>query len=60
MLYWGRTEGPVEELLVVIDSSIMEIFVNGGETAFTTRFYLEEKEREIGVSGCDGYILEMI
>ena len=56
----GRTEGPVEELLVLIDSSIMEIFVNGGETVFTTRLYLEAEERVIDVSGCDGYVLEMI
>ena len=56
----GRTEGPVEELLVLIDSSIMEIFVNGGETVFTTRLYLEAEERVIDVSGYDGYVLEMI
>ena len=56
----GRTEGPVEELLVLIDSSIMEIFVNGGETVFTTRLYLEAEERVIDVSGCDGYVMEMI
>lgn len=56
----GRMEGPVEELLVLIDSSIMEIFVNGGETVFTTRLYLEAEERVIDVSGCDGYVMEMI
>ena len=42
----------VRELLVIIDSSIVEVFVNEGETVFTTRIYLEKTERELDVSGC--------
>lgn len=32
----GRTEKSVEKLLVLLDSSIAEIFVNDGELVFTT------------------------
>lgn len=42
----------VRELLVIIDSSIVEVFVNEGETVFTTRIYLEKTERELDVGGC--------
>ena len=50
----GRVEGMVREMLVIIDSSIVEVFVNSGETVFTTRIYLEKEERELDVSGCSG------
>lgn len=56
----GRTEGQVEELLIIIDSSIVEIFVNGGETVFTTRLYLENAERDINVSECKSYTMEVV
>lgn len=48
----GYTERAVEFLLVLIDSSIAEIFVNSGETVFTTRFYLRKEERELSCEGC--------
>ena len=48
----GRVDAMVRELLVIIDSSIVEVFVNEGETVFTTRIYLEKTERELDVSGC--------
>ena len=47
----GRVEGSVEELIVLVDSSIVEVFVNGGETVFTTRIYLEKKDRELVTDG---------
>ncbi len=40
-------------MLVLTGSSIVEVFVNGGETVFTTRIYLEKEERELDVSGCE-------
>ena len=43
----GRTRGMVESLLILVDSSIAEIFVNGGEIVFTTRIYLEKAERDM-------------
>lgn len=48
----GRVDGMVREMLVLIDSSIAEVFVNEGETVFTTRIYLEREERELSISGC--------
>ena len=56
----GRTEGRIEDILVLIDSSIVEIFLNGGETVFTTRIYLEKNEREIDMSACKNYKIEII
>lgn len=53
----GRVQGRIEELLVIIDSSIAEIFVNGGETVFTTRFYLEKEERTLNLGDCSAYEL---
>ena len=47
----GRVEDRVEELLVLIDSSIVEVFVNGGETVFTTRVYLDKKDRNLAADG---------
>ena len=47
----GRVERMVEDLLVIIDSSIAEVFVNGGEIVFTTRIYLEKKDRELVTDG---------
>lgn len=47
----GRTEKAVERLLILIDSSIAEVFVNDGEIVFTTRIYLEREERSLKVSG---------
>ena len=47
----GRVEDRVEELLVLIDSSIVEVFVNGGETVFTTRIYLDKKDRNLAADG---------
>lgn len=43
----GRVRGEVEDILILIDSSVAEIFVNGGELVFTTRFYLDKSERTI-------------
>lgn len=55
-----RTAGDVENLLILIDSSIVEFFINGGEAVFTTRIYLEREEREIRLLECEKYRLEMI
>ena len=38
-------------MLILIDSSIAEIYVNQGETVFTTRIYLDEQDRELEVCG---------
>ena len=56
----GRTEKSVEKLLVLLDSSIAEIFVNDGELVFTTRIYLETSERRLQVTGSGLCRLEMI
>ena len=55
-----RIEEAVENLLILVDSSIVELFVNGGEAVFTTRIYLENEEREIKLSECEKYKLEVI
>lgn len=47
----GRVEEQVEDILVIIDSSIAEVFVNGGETVFTTRIYLDKQERQLVTDG---------
>ena len=51
----GRVSGKVDELTVLADSSIVEVFVNGGELVFTTRIYLEGRERDLAVSGAGKY-----
>ena len=51
----GRVSGKVDELTVLADSSIVEVFVNGGELVFTTRIYLEGRERDLTVSGAGKY-----
>ena len=56
----GRTEKSVEKLLVLLDISIAEIFVNDGELVFTTRIYLETSERRLQVTGSGLCRLEMI
>ena len=43
----------VESLLILVDSSIAEIFVNGGEIVFTTRIYLEKAERIWSFAGAE-------
>lgn len=47
----GRTRKAAENLLILIDSSIAEIFVNDGEIVFTTRFYLNPQERDLEIHG---------
>ncbi len=56
----GRTHGSVDKLLVLIDSSIVEIFVNDGELVFTTRIYLQKQERILRIQGEGSRILEVI
>ena len=51
----GRTVKCVEDLTVIIDNSIVEVFVNGGELVFTTRIYLESEERDLTVHGAGKY-----
>ncbi len=46
----GILEMDVENVEILIDSSIMEIFINGGAMVFTTRIYLKENERELWAS----------
>lgn len=47
----GRTSGPIQKLLILIDNSILELFANDGEMSMTTRIYLKENERKIKVTG---------
>ena len=47
----GYVEGEAEELFIVIDSSIAEIFVNNGKIVLTTRFYLGTDERGLSCKG---------
>ena len=49
----------MEQILVLIDSSIVEVFVNGGERVFTSRIYLEKGERELAFCGSGAWRLEM-
>ena len=56
----GRGENKVEDLLILIDSSIIEIFVNQGELVFTTRIYLEKEEREIWSGKWENTSLEIV
>lgn len=56
----GRTENSAEKLLILIDSSIAEIFVNDGEVVFTTRIYLENEERRLKLTGSGSCKLEVI
>ena len=56
----GRVEKQVEDLLILIDSSIVEIFVNQGEMVFTTRIYLEKNEREISFQQWENISLETV
>ena len=51
----GRTVKCVEDLTVIIDNSIVEVFVNGGELVLTTRIYLETEERDLTVHGAGKY-----
>lgn len=57
-----QTAGPAytEILLILIDSSIVEIFVNQGEIVFTTRIYLEKNEREISFQQWENISLETV
>lgn len=56
----GRVEEPIEEIFILLDSSIAEIFINQGELVFTTRIYLEMEEREIVFKQKEKLELEMI
>ena len=56
----GRLSGPIRELTVLADSSVIEVFINGGEMTFTTRIYLGKDERELSVSGPGTYSLSVI
>ena len=56
----GRVEGKTEEMLILLDSSIVEIFINQGELVFTTRIYLEMDEREITFKQKEKLELEII
>lgn len=46
----GRTRKDTDQLLLLIDSSIVELYLNEGEMVFTTRIYLKEQERELEIS----------
>ncbi len=45
----GFLEKTVKKLQVILDSSIVEIFVNDGEMVFTSRFYLSKEHRDLKV-----------
>lgn len=61
----GRTErrlrlDALKKLRLFVDTSMVEIFVNGGEAALTSRFYIDDGQdaavhpREIGIRGAAG------
>ena len=52
----GRTcrKARIEELRdirIFVDTSLVEIYINGGETVFTSRFYFPDERREILIQG---------
>ena len=47
----GRTRKAAENLLILIDGSIAEIFVNDREIVYTTRIYLKPQERDLEIHG---------
>lgn len=52
----GRTNrsmclAELNHLRVIVDTSMVEIFVNGGEAVLTSRFYFPDDEREIQIDG---------
>lgn len=52
----------VESIRAIVDSSLLEIYINEGEIVFTTRFYFQAEERNIKISGMEGklyYLDEM-
>ncbi len=44
----------LKSLTIFCDTSSLEIFVNGGEEVFTSRFYPEQNERSICMNGLEG------
>lgn len=50
----------LESLRIMADTSLLEVYVNGGEAVLTTRFYFPGRERIVGIKGAGtvtGYYL---
>jgi beta-fructofuranosidase len=41
---------------ILIDHSIMEVYINGGFCVFTTRFYMENEAIEVTMDGVTGIV----
>lgn len=57
----GRTirsaeTGKVTNVRVFGDASSLEVFVNGGETVFTTRFFPDDKNQSVSIDGVQGQL----
>ena len=44
----------LEQIQILADTSILEVFVNGGETVFTTRYFPENSSRTIECKAVKG------
>ena len=45
--------GEVESLRILADTTAVEIYVNGGEVAFSTRYYPETQEQTVKVEAAE-------
>ncbi|WP_077611449.1 glycoside hydrolase family 32 protein [Clostridium sp. Marseille-P2415] len=46
----------LKSLDILMDHSIMEVYINGGFSVFTTRFYMENEELEVKTDGVTGIV----
>jgi beta-fructofuranosidase len=46
----------VKNIRMIVDTSLLEIFVNDGEITFTTRFYFENNDRNLKITGMEGTV----
>ena len=44
----ARTE-QLQDIRILVDTSSIEVFLNGGSTVFTTRYYPENREQKLTV-----------
>lgn len=51
----------VEEMRIVADTTLVEVYLNHGEYVFTTRYYPKGKSRSVVIAcdGCDGSLWEL-
>lgn len=57
----GRTRrcaetGSIDSLYIMCDASSVEIYLNGGEYVFSSRFYPEKSQSGVRISGIDGEV----